>query len=97
MGSGTDVAMEACDIVLMQSNLYAVTTSIKLSKAMMRCIKQNLFWAFFYNTMGIPLAAGVLQFSPVNFVLEPIWAGAAMGLSSVSVVCNSLRLKWFKE
>jgi Cu+-exporting ATPase len=60
MGSGTDVAMEACDIVLMQSNLYAVATSIKLSKQMLRIIKQNLFWAFFYNTMGIPLAAGVL-------------------------------------
>jgi P-type Cu+ transporter len=95
MGSGTDVAMEACDIVLVQNKLFAVTTAINLSKAMMATIKQNLFWAFFYNSLGIPLAAGVLDFNPINFVLMPVWAGAAMGMSSVSVVGNSLRLKWF--
>ncbi|NLK34117.1 MAG: copper-translocating P-type ATPase [Gracilibacteraceae bacterium] len=95
IGSGTDVAMESADIVLMRSDLMDVPTAIQLSKSTIRTIKQNLFWAFGYNTAGIPLAAGVLHISG-GPMLNPIFAAAAMSLSSVSVLTNALRLKGFK-
>jgi Cu+-exporting ATPase len=95
MGSGTDVAMETGNIVLMQNNLTDVSKAIKLSKATMRKIKQNMFWALIYNAIGIPIAAGVLYFS-LGITLSPIIAGGAMALSSVSVVTNSLLLKMKK-
>ena len=95
IGSGTDVAMESADIVLMRSDLMEVPTAIQLSKSTIRNIKQNLFWAFGYNVLGIPLAAGIL-FIFGGPVLNPIFAAAAMSLSSVSVLTNALRLKTFK-
>ncbi len=95
IGSGTDVAMESADIVLMKSDLLDVATAIQLSKSTIRNIKQNLFWAFAYNTAGIPLAAG-LFFAFGGPRLNPIFAAAAMSLSSVSVVSNALRLRGFK-
>ncbi|GJL78006.1 MAG: copper-translocating P-type ATPase [Nitrospinaceae bacterium] len=96
IGSGTDIAMEASDITLMTKDLNAVADAIELSKQTMRKIRQNLFWAFFYNTLGIPLAAGV--FYPMyGILLQPIFAAAAMSLSSVSVVGNALLLKRFKS
>jgi len=95
IGSGTDVAMESADIVLMRSDLMDVPTAIQLSKATIRNIKQNLFWAFAYNTAGIPIAAGVLYIFG-GPLLNPIIAAAAMAFSSVSVVTNALRLKKFK-
>jgi Cu+-exporting ATPase len=95
IGSGTDVAMESADIVLMRSDLMDVPTAIQLSKSTIRTIKQNLFWAFGYNTAGIPLAAGVLHIFG-GPMLNPIFAAAAMSLSSVSVLTNALRLKGFK-
>lgn len=95
IGAGTDIAIESADIVLMKSDLLDVVTAIQLSKATMRNIKQNLFWAFFYNTVGIPLAAGVF-YAILGWRLSPMIAAAAMGLSSVSVVTNALRLKLFK-
>ncbi|GHU39082.1 copper-translocating P-type ATPase [Spirochaetia bacterium] len=95
IGSGTDVAMESADIVLMRSDLMDVPTAIKLSKSTIRNIKQNLFWAFGYNVVGIPIAAGVLYLFG-GPLLNPIFAAAAMSLSSVSVLTNALRLKGFK-
>lgn len=95
IGSGTDVAMESADIVLMKSDLLDVTTAIQLSKATIKNIKQNLFWAFGYNTLGIPIAMGILHIFG-GPLLNPMIAGAAMSLSSVSVVTNALRLKRFK-
>lgn len=95
IGSGTDVAMESADIVLMKSDLMDVVTAIQLSKATIRNIKQNLFWAFGYNTAGIPLAAGLLYIFG-GPKLNPMFAAAAMSLSSVSVLTNALRLKGFK-
>jgi P-type E1-E2 ATPase len=92
MGSGTDVAMETGKIVLMRNNLLDVPRSIRLSRVTMAKIRQNMFWALFYNVMGIPLAAGV--FYPfTGWLLNPMVAGGAMALSSVSVVTNSLLLK----
>jgi len=92
VGSGTDVAMEASDITLMTSDLRAVADAIELSKRTMTKIKQNLFWAFFYNCVGIPIAAGLLY--PVfGILLKPVYAAMAMAFSSVSVVGNSLLLK----
>lgn len=95
IGSGTDVAMESADIVLMKDDLLDVVTAIRLSKSTIRNIKQNLFWAFAYNTAGIPLAAG-LFYAFGGPLLNPMFAAAAMSLSSVSVVSNALRLRKFK-
>lgn len=95
IGSGTDVAMESADIVLMRSDLTDVPTAIYLSKRTIRNIKQNLFWAFGYNVIGIPIAAGLLYLFG-GPLLNPMFAAAAMSLSSVSVVTNALRLKRFK-
>ena len=95
IGSGTDVAMESADIVLMRSDLMDVPTAIQLSKSTIRNIKQNLFWAFGYNVLGIPVAAGLL-YAFGGPTLNPILAAGAMSLSSVSVLTNALRLKGFK-
>jgi Cu+-exporting ATPase len=95
IGSGTDVAMESADIVLMRSDLMDVSTAIHLSKRTIRTIKQNLFWAFGYNVLGIPVAAGLLYIFG-GPLLNPMFAAAAMSLSSVSVLSNALRLKRFK-
>lgn len=95
IGSGTDVAMESADIVLMKSDLMDVVTALQLSKSTIKNIKQNLFWAFFYNTAGIPLAAGVF-YALGGPKLNPMFAAAAMSFSSVSVLLNALRLKKFK-
>ena len=94
IGSGTDVAMESADIVLMHSDLMDVVTAIQLSKSTIRNIKQNLFWAFAYNTLGIPFAAGVF-YAFGGPKLDPMIAALAMSLSSVSVLLNALRLKFF--
>ena len=95
IGSGTDVAIESADIVLMKSDLMDVSTAIKLSKATIRNIKENLFWAFAYNVLGIPVAMGVLHLLG-GPLLNPMIAAAAMSLSSVSVLLNALRLRRFK-
>jgi Cu+-exporting ATPase len=95
IGSGTDVAMESADIVLMRSDLMDVPTAINLSRSTIRNIKQNLFWAFAYNTAGIPVAAGILYIFG-GPLLNPILAAAAMSLSSVSVLTNALRLRRFQ-
>ena len=95
IGAGTDIAMESADVVLMNSSLTAVSSAIELSKATIRNIRQNLFWAFFYNSLGIPIAAGVL-FIPFGIQLSPMLGAAAMSLSSVFVVTNALRLRFFK-
>jgi Cu+-exporting ATPase len=95
IGTGTDVAVESADVVLMRGDLNEVAVSIALSRATMRNIRQNLFWAFIYNTAGIPFAAG-LFYAFGGPLLNPVFAGAAMALSSVSVVTNALRLKRFK-
>ncbi|MCI0526567.1 MAG: HAD-IC family P-type ATPase, partial [Nitrospira sp.] len=95
IGTGTDVAMESSDITLIRGDLRGVVTAIALSRATLRNIRQNLFWAFIYNIVLIPLAAGA--FYPfLKILLNPIWAAAAMGLSSVSVVSNALRLRRFR-
>lgn len=96
IGSGTDVAMESADIVLMRSDLMDVPTAIQLSKKTIRNIKQNLFWAFAYNTAGIPVAAGLLYLFFDGPLLNPMIAAGAMAFSSVSVLTNALRLKKFK-
>jgi Cu+-exporting ATPase len=95
IGTGTDVAMESSDITLISGDLRGIVTAIALSKATIRNIKQNLFWAFAYNTILIPVAAGIL-FPFFGILLNPIYAAAAMGLSSVTVVSNALRLRRFK-
>ena len=95
MGKGSDIAMDVAKMTLISSDLKKIPQAIKLSKQTVATIKQNLFWAFIYNLIGIPIAAGILY--PINgFLLNPMIAGAAMALSSVSVVSNSLRLKWRK-
>ena len=94
IGAGTDVAMESADVVLMRSDPMDVVRAVDLSRAVIRNIKQNLFWAFFYNTLGIPVAAGVLI--PIGIKLSPMFGAAAMSLSSVFVVTNALRLRFFK-
>ena len=96
IGAGTDVAIESADIVLMKSDLMDAAAAVELSRATIRNIKQNLFWAFFYNTLGIPLAAGVF-FPLLQWQLNPMFAAAAMSLSSVTVVSNALRLRFFKS
>lgn len=95
IGAGTDVAMESADIVLMKNDLQDVASAIQLSKAVMRNIKQNLFWAFFYNSIGIPLAAGVF-FTLLGWKLNPMFGSVAMSLSSFCVVTNALRLRMFQ-
>jgi Cu+-exporting ATPase len=95
IGTGTDVAMESADIVLMRGDLTEVATALDLSRRTIRNIRQNLFWAFGYNVLGIPLAAGVL-FLFGGPLLNPVFAAAAMSLSSVSVLTNALRLKRWK-
>lgn len=94
IGAGTDIAIESADIVLMKSDLMDVSAAIRLSSAVIRNIKQNLFWAFIYNIIGIPIAAG-LFFLPFGLKLNPMIGAFAMSLSSVFVVCNALRLRWF--
>ena len=96
IGAGTDVAIESADIVLMKSDLLDAAAAVELSRATIRNIKQNLFWAFFYNSLGIPLAAGVF-YGALNWQLNPMFAAAAMSLSSVTVVSNALRLRLFKS
>lgn len=95
IGTGTDVAIESADIVLMKNDLLDAVGAVKLSKAVIRNIKENLFWAFFYNSIGIPLAAGVL-YPLFQIKLNPMFGAAAMSLSSVCVVSNALRLRWVK-
>jgi len=95
IGAGTDVAIESADAVLMRNDLLDAVTAVKLSKAVIKNIKENLFWAFFYNIIGIPLAAGVL-YPAFGLTLSPMFGAAAMSLSSVCVVTNALRLKLFK-
>jgi Cu2+-exporting ATPase len=92
IGAGADVAVDAADVVLMHSRLSDVPAAIRLSRATLRNIRQNLFWAFFYNSIGIPLAAGV--FIPLGLMLNPMFGAAAMSLSSFCVVTNALRLNW---
>jgi Cu+-exporting ATPase len=95
IGTGTDVALESADIVLMHSDLMDVATAINLSKQTIRNVKQNLFWAFGYNVAGIPLAAGALHLFG-GPLLNPMFAAAVMSVSSVSVLTNALRLRRFK-
>jgi Cu+-exporting ATPase len=95
LGAGSDIAIEAADIILMTGDLRAVARAIELSRQTMKTVKQNLFWAFIYNLIGIPVAAGVL-YPFFGVLLNPVIAAAAMAFSSVSVVTNSLRLRWKK-
>ncbi|MBC7913312.1 MAG: copper-translocating P-type ATPase [Pyrinomonadaceae bacterium] len=95
MGKGTDIAMDVAQMTLISSNLMQIPKAIRLSRATVKVIRQNLFWAFIYNIIGIPLAAGIL-YPFTGFLLNPMFAGAAMALSSISVVSNSLRLKYLK-
>ena len=95
IGAGTDIAMESADVVLMSSSLKSVSSAVELSRATIRNIRENLFWAFFYNTLGIPVAAGVL-FLPFGIQLSPMIGAAAMSMSSVFVVLNALRLRLFQ-
>lgn len=95
IGAGTDIAIESADIVLIKNDLLDAVTAVQLSRSTIKNIKQNLFWAFFYNVLGIPLAAGVFYLS-MGWKLSPMFAAAAMSLSSVFVVTNALRLKFFK-
>ena len=95
MGSGTDIAIESADVILMKPELSDVVKSLTISRKTLRIIKENLFWAFFYNVLAIPVAMGVLYLFG-GPLLNPMLAGLAMGFSSVSVILNALRLKWVK-
>ena len=95
IGAGTDVAIESADVVLMKNDLLDAVTAIRLSKAVIRNIKQNLFWAFFYNSLGIPVAAGIF-YHAFGLKLNPMIGAAAMSLSSIFVVTNALRLRKFR-
>ena len=95
IGAGTDIAIDSADVVLMKDSLYDVVTAIRLSRSVIRNIRMNLFWAFFYNVLGIPVAAGAL-FPAFGIRLSPMIGSAAMSLSSVCVVTNALRLRFFK-
>ncbi len=95
IGAGTDIAIESADVVLMRNDLMDAVSAIRLSNAVIRNIKENLFWAFFYNIIGIPLAAGIF-YPLLGWKLSPIFAAAAMSFSSVTVVLNALRLRFFK-
>jgi Cu+-exporting ATPase len=92
MGAGTDVAMRSAGVTLVKGDLRAIARARSLSRATMRTIRQNLFFAFVYNTIGVPVAAGLL-YPFVGVLISPIWASAAMSFSSVSVIANSLRLR----
>jgi Cu+-exporting ATPase len=92
MGAGTDVAMESADVTLVQGDLRGIVRAIKLSRATMRNIRQNLFFAFVYNALGVPIAAGAL-YPIIGLLLSPMIASAAMTFSSVSVITNALRLR----
>ena len=94
IGKGTDVAMDVAQVTLMGDDLMAIPEAVKLSRKTVRMIWQNLFWAFVYNLVCIPLAAGVLYLFDIDFQITPMWASALMAFSSVSVVLNSLRLKF---
>ena len=95
MGTGSDIAMDVAKMTLITSDLNSIPKALRLSRQTIKTIRQSLFWAFIYNLVGIPIAAGVLY--PINgFLLDPMIAGAAMALSSLSVVANSLRLKMVK-
>jgi Cu+-exporting ATPase len=96
VAAGTDIAMESADIVLMHNNICDVATAIHLSRRVIKTIRQNLFWAFGYNVLGIPIAAGLLYMFG-GPLLSPVFAAAAMSLSSVSVVTNALRLKGYRK
>src|SRR3989441_6945994 len=92
MGTGTDVAMESADITLLKGDLRGIVRARRLSRATLRNIRQNLFWAFAYNVLGVPIAAGAL-YPPLGILLSPMIASAAMSFSSVSVIANALRLR----
>ncbi|MFW5544864.1 MAG: HAD-IC family P-type ATPase, partial [Prevotella sp.] len=96
IGKGTDVAMDVAQVTLMGDDLRALPEAIALSRNTVRMIWENLFWAFIYNLVCIPLAAGALRLFGIDFQITPMWASALMAFSSVSVVLNSLRLKWMK-
>ena len=95
MGTGTDVAMESAGITLVKGDLRAIARARRLSRGTLRNIRQNLFLAFVYNAVGVPVAAGIL-YPFTGLLISPIWAGAAMTLSSLSVITNSLRLRWLE-
>ena len=94
IGTGTDVAMDVAQVTLMGNDLLSVPAAVELSRSTVKMIWQNLFWAFIYNLVCLPLAAGVLHLFGINFQITPMWAAGLMALSSVSVVLNSLRLKY---
>ena len=94
MGRGTDVAMDVAQVTLMGDDLRNIPAAIRLSKRTVRMIRENLFWAFIYNLICIPLAAGLPYLFGFHFQITPMWASALMAFSSVSVILNSLRLKW---
>jgi Cu2+-exporting ATPase len=96
MGRGTDVAMDVAQVTLMTTDLRRIAEAIRLSRRTVAAIRQNLFWAFVYNVVCIPLAAGIPYAFGVNWQITPMWASALMAFSSVSVVLNSLRLKFTK-
>ena len=96
IGTGTDVAMDVAQVTLMGNDLQNVPMAVNLSKKTVKMIWQNLFWAFIYNIICLPLAAGALHLFGINFQITPMWAAALMALSSLSVVLNSLRLKYKK-